>query len=276
MAQQYRNYGSPSSNPEYQRGRGGSRPGPGGFGAVQNTDHSWDDETSPQSDWSGEQSFGDNSRSPYDARDYGRSETGYGRPQRGQFRGGSEDFGSNPGGRYGAGGDYYSEPPASESWGHQPSRSQGRDRGYVRQQYGQYGSGNSGQGFGQSYSHSFGQSQQPGSMGHRGKGPKGYQRSDERLKEVICERLTDDDSIDASNFSITVKNGEVTLEGTVRDRQARHLAEDLVESCGGIKEIHNNLRVERGEESSSRSSVSASENGSSTGTSARGSGSRSN
>jgi hypothetical protein len=77
----------------------------------------------------------------------------------------------------------------------------------------------------------------------RGRGPKGYTRSDERLTEVICDRLTDDPRIDATDIAVEVKNGEVTLSGTVRDRATKWRAEDLAESCSGITTVHNNLRT---------------------------------
>jgi osmotically-inducible protein OsmY len=76
----------------------------------------------------------------------------------------------------------------------------------------------------------------------RGRGPKGYQRSDERLLEAICEQLTDDQQVDASEISVAVSNGEVTLTGTVSDRQAKWRAEDIVESCSGVKGVDNRLR----------------------------------
>jgi osmotically-inducible protein OsmY len=77
----------------------------------------------------------------------------------------------------------------------------------------------------------------------RGRGPKGYERSDERLKEIICEALTDAPHIDASEISVDVKKGEVTLSGTVEDRRAKHAAEDLIEQCAGVNEIQNQLRI---------------------------------
>lgn len=77
----------------------------------------------------------------------------------------------------------------------------------------------------------------------RGRGPKGYQRSDERLKEMICERLSDDPDIDPSDVSLEVKNGEVTLEGQVEDRATKYQIEELVDGCGGVREVHNRLRV---------------------------------
>ncbi len=85
------------------------------------------------------------------------------------------------------------------------------------------------------------------SFGHgpyRGRGPKGYQRSDERLREDICERLTQDADIDASEISVEVANGEVTLSGAVPDRRMKRAAEDLVEECSGVKHVHNALRID--------------------------------
>ncbi|HET7502220.1 MAG TPA: BON domain-containing protein [Kofleriaceae bacterium] len=78
---------------------------------------------------------------------------------------------------------------------------------------------------------------------HRGKGPIGYQRSDERLRELICESLTDDDQIDASQIEVTVKNGDVTLSGTVEDRRAKREAEDCTCSVAGVRDVQNLLRV---------------------------------
>jgi hypothetical protein len=78
---------------------------------------------------------------------------------------------------------------------------------------------------------------------HRGRGPKGYRRSDERIKEIVCEHLTEDPYIDAGNIEVIVNDGAITLEGHVHDRRSKWYAEDLVESCTGVSEIHNRLRV---------------------------------
>lgn len=80
----------------------------------------------------------------------------------------------------------------------------------------------------------------------RGRGPKGFQRSDERIRELVCERLHDHDDIDASDIDVTVSNGEVTLAGTVDDRRTKMLAEDVVESVSGVKDVQNSLKVDRG------------------------------
>lgn len=78
---------------------------------------------------------------------------------------------------------------------------------------------------------------------HRGKGPAGYQRSDERIRELVCEALTDDDLIDASRIEVSVQGGEVTLTGTVEDRHAKRDAEDCACSVAGVRDVQNLLRV---------------------------------
>jgi len=78
---------------------------------------------------------------------------------------------------------------------------------------------------------------------HRGKGPRGYQRSEDRIREDINERLTDDALLDASEIDVVVKDQEVTLNGTVRNRNEKRRAEDLAESVSGVAHVQNNLRV---------------------------------
>lgn len=80
----------------------------------------------------------------------------------------------------------------------------------------------------------------------RGRGPKGYERSDERLREIICERLTDDPRIDATDVHIEVKDKVVKLTGTVSDRRSKYEIEDIVEHCGSVKDIDNQVRVRTG------------------------------
>jgi osmotically-inducible protein OsmY len=77
----------------------------------------------------------------------------------------------------------------------------------------------------------------------KGRGPKNYQRSDERIKEDINDRLSDDWFIDASEVDVTVSGGEVTLAGTVDDRSDKRRAEDIAESVSGVKHVENRLRV---------------------------------
>lgn len=79
---------------------------------------------------------------------------------------------------------------------------------------------------------------------YAGIGPKGYRRSDERLREEVCERLTADPDVDASEVEVTIQDGDVTLEGTVRTRAMKRAAEDCAEAISGVQQVHNRLRVE--------------------------------
>lgn len=79
---------------------------------------------------------------------------------------------------------------------------------------------------------------------HRGRGPVGYTRSDERILEDASDALTDDWRVDARKIQVTVSNGEVTLEGTVPSRQQKRRAEDCVDDLSGVRHVQNNLRIE--------------------------------
>lgn len=88
--------------------------------------------------------------------------------------------------------------------------------------------------------------------GYRGTGPKDYERTDERIRDDVCERLTEHDAIDASNIDVRVTAGVVQLSGDVPERYMKHLAEDAVADAVGVKDVENTLRVRgsvRGSES---------------------------
>lgn len=78
---------------------------------------------------------------------------------------------------------------------------------------------------------------------HRGRGPKNYKRSDSRVEEDVCDRLTDDGLLDASDITVQVSDREVTLDGTVSTRNAKRRAEDCADSVSGVQHVQNNLRV---------------------------------
>lgn len=83
----------------------------------------------------------------------------------------------------------------------------------------------------------------PGPMS--GRGPEGYQRSDDRIKEDVSERLSHHGQLDASNIRVDVNDCEVTLEGNVGSRRAKRMAEDALEGISGVRDIHNRLRVKQ-------------------------------
>jgi len=90
-----------------------------------------------------------------------------------------------------------------------------------------------------------GEEETPVGMTHiyRGRGPRGYRRSDERIQEDVSDRFMGDNELDASEIEVAVKEGEVTLSGTVETRADKRRAEDLAEAVPGVTYVQNNLRV---------------------------------
>lgn len=74
-----------------------------------------------------------------------------------------------------------------------------------------------------------------------GRGPRGYRRSDERIREDVCDLLTEAHDVDATELDVTVADAVVTLTGTVDDRAARRRAEDLALTVPGVLDVHNRL-----------------------------------
>jgi osmotically-inducible protein OsmY len=86
---------------------------------------------------------------------------------------------------------------------------------------------------------------------HRGKGPKGYSRSDDKIRDDINDKLYHDSHVDAGDIDVTVNDGEVTLTGTVDSKDTKRRAEDLAEDVTGVKNVSNNLKVNKNSSSSS-------------------------
>lgn len=152
-----------------------------------------------------------------------------------------------------------------------------RDWGEPRSEYGQrgYGGRNQFPYMGSAYSsqrsfdegwpggrYGYGQPSQSSSYGQRtehaqrtqqrgrfaGRGPKGYKRSDERIREDVSDALMMHPDIDASEIEVKVNDGEVTLTGTVLEREDKYLAEHLCEGVPGVRDVNNSLRVKRASE----------------------------
>ncbi len=89
-----------------------------------------------------------------------------------------------------------------------------------------------------------------------GRAPRGYQRSDERIKEDLCDRLMHS-WIDAEDVDIQVRGGEVTLGGTVEDRASKRAVEDLADNILGVTDVQNHIRVRPRGQDGDRAPVSA-------------------
>lgn len=79
-----------------------------------------------------------------------------------------------------------------------------------------------------------------------GRGPKGYRRSDERIHEEICDRLTTHPDVDATDIEVHVVGGIVTLSGAVDDRHQKRVAEFIAEDALGVDDVTNELKVRHG------------------------------
>jgi hypothetical protein len=86
---------------------------------------------------------------------------------------------------------------------------------------------------------------------HRGRGPKGYRRSDETIKEDASEALYRSSEVDASEIEIYVEKGIITLKGFTQDRHQKRMAEAAIENLAGIEDVYNEIRV-RNKDSSSK------------------------
>jgi hypothetical protein len=81
---------------------------------------------------------------------------------------------------------------------------------------------------------------------YRGKGPKSYKRSRERILDDAAEALTREPELDAGDISIEVNDDrDVILGGEVGHKADKRLAEDLVADIVGVHDVHNNIRVRR-------------------------------
>lgn len=226
------------------------------YGAGYGEDRSWN---------AGSQYDRDSARRDYggDQRRYGQGGGDYERGRQGDERYGnqgpsrqsyaSQSYSRDDGSQGGYGvewSDRDSYSSRGQNYDHRTSRYRddhlGRDRAAYRSDYGQGRGG----GFGDPnpYVQAATDGETQGGV-HRGRGPKDYKRSDDRIREDVNDRLTDDAHIDASGIQVAVKDGEVTLSGTVENRFAKRHAEDLAERISGARHVQNNLRVQ---EASSR------------------------
>jgi BON domain-containing protein len=213
----------------FGRGAGGRYGAGGGFGRGREPEErdegGWHRSTQFEPSGEGPGSWGPGGR--YGEREW---ERGRGR-EYGGFMGGMAP-------RYG--GERYGDEEGRGRWEARSDFGRGSERGYEYRARGDWGRG----------------AEEPGPMerlGERmkegwrkmtGRGPKGYQRSDERIREDVSERIARSD-LDASDVEVKVEHAEVTLTGSVGSRWDKRMLEDLAEEVFGVEEVHNHLRLRR-------------------------------
>ncbi|AKF07975.1 putative osmotically inducible sensory protein [Sandaracinus amylolyticus] len=70
-------------------------------------------------------------------------------------------------------------------------------------------------------------------------------RSDARIHDDVCEAMTHEGWLDASDLEVRVEQQRVTIEGTVADREQKWLAEEIAEHVLGVRSVVNRIRVRR-------------------------------
>jgi osmotically-inducible protein OsmY len=75
------------------------------------------------------------------------------------------------------------------------------------------------------------------------RGPKGYRRSDARIREDVCEALIRETRVDVSEVTVEVSGGRVTLAGHVPVRRMRYIIEDVTADCRGVTDVDNRISV---------------------------------
>jgi hypothetical protein len=93
-----------------------------------------------------------------------------------------------------------------------------------------------------------------------GRGPKGYKRSDERIRDDLSERIARS-WVDAVEVEVKVEKGEVTLTGFVRSREEKRTIEDLADDVFGVDDVNNHLKVRREERTQSQALTAGSGQG---------------
>lgn len=182
--------------------------------------------------------------------DYSR---GYGGFQEGDWGAGSNRFGMGRGwtGNYEGQGNF-GRGFRSRNWGQgQPDYTRDFGSRFGGMSDYEYAQGGFGSPYGRTWQGqgNFGRWNRGSNQGpYFGRGPQGWQRSDERIREDVNEVLTQHGWLDATGIQVSVNKGEVTLNGTVDSRYAKRMAEDALDDITGIMDVHNNLRVQMGDE----------------------------
>jgi len=69
------------------------------------------------------------------------------------------------------------------------------------------------------------------------------QVSDDKIYDQVRQKLANDPDVKGGGFDVTVKDGVVTLKGTVNDKNAREKAERLTKKVKGVTKVDNQLKI---------------------------------
>jgi osmotically-inducible protein OsmY len=69
------------------------------------------------------------------------------------------------------------------------------------------------------------------------------QSNDDKLHDQVMMKLAGDPDVKGNNFDVDVKDGVVTLRGTVSREKFRQKAEHLTKKIKGVKSVNDELTV---------------------------------
>ncbi|WP_437942397.1 BON domain-containing protein [Sorangium sp. So ce341] len=78
---------------------------------------------------------------------------------------------------------------------------------------------------------------------YAGSGATGEERSDEQIREDVCELLAEHDQLDTADIQVEVRDAEVRISGTVDSDVLKEMAEEVAGAVSGVKRIVNALRA---------------------------------
>jgi osmotically-inducible protein OsmY len=71
----------------------------------------------------------------------------------------------------------------------------------------------------------------------------GEELPDERIREDVCDRLTQLGPVDCTEVDVDVVGGVVTLRGAVYSDDAKQQVTTVVNGVAGVRSVENQLRV---------------------------------
>jgi osmotically-inducible protein OsmY len=67
--------------------------------------------------------------------------------------------------------------------------------------------------------------------------------NDDKIYDSVRQKLANDPDVKGADLEVAVKNGVVTMKGTVGDEHAREKAEKIVKKVKGVTRVENQLKV---------------------------------
>lgn len=74
---------------------------------------------------------------------------------------------------------------------------------------------------------------------------KNYHQSDRKIKQDVCDILAQTPNADCSEIKVSVKDGVVTLSGSVDENTVKKATSETLDYVVGVNEVRNELTVHK-------------------------------